>query len=328
MGDYPDFPKDGLDFSVNVNPLGYPERVGKTLIENVTILSSYPDYHYRVVRKNVSEYLGVEEKFTALGNGSMELIDLLIQNASRVLIMEPCFSEYRNRANIHGVPVELLDESFLKKGDMVILGNPNNPTGKLLELDIEKLYCKVRAVGAFLVLDETFIEFADRERNSIEFFGSYNYDFCAIIRAATKFFGLPGLRFGYGAMSEERVDMISKRQNPWSLNAMVEPISEVIFKDYEFISESKALIREERERLEKLYEKLIDFTMMKTDANFYLLKMERISANKIFQFLLNCKIMARSFGSKILGGEYLRFAIRTAEDNDRLIEALKKAETI
>lgn len=324
LKDY-NFPEDGVDLSVNVNPLGFPESVRDAVISNVDSLFSYPDLYYRQSFANVSQYLNVDEKNIVLGNGSMEIIDLLIQISDRIIISEPCFNEYRRRAEARNKKVLPFNNTSLKKGDMIILGNPNNPDGRLVR-DKEKLYGKVRESSAFLVLDETFIEFADKENESIEFFKSFNYKNVAVIRAATKFFALPGLRFGYGVVSESMQKKLKNLQNPWNLNSFVEPISEVIYKDKDYIENSKKLIKKERTFLVNSYKRYKSFSMLPGECNFYLLKIENGKAIDLFNFLFDEGILTRYFRQNELMGEYLRLCIGKRKDNIRLLKALDKFE--
>lgn len=318
------FPKTGIDFSVNVNPSGFPEGVKDAVIKNLDCLYRYPDLNYRIVLKNVSEYLKADERNIILGNGSMEIIDMLIQMSERVIIDKPCFNEYERRAEVRNKEVLPL-ETDLKKGDMIILGNPNNPDGRMVE-DREKIYKRVRKAHAFLVLDETFIEFTNREDESIEYFKNFDFQSVAVIRAATKFFALPGLRFGYGIVNENMRKRLLKLQNPWSLNALVEPVSEVIFKDSDYIKNSKILISNERDFLIKSFSDFKSFQMLPGASNFYLLKIIKGTARELFDFLLKRGILTRLFNEKDLEGEYLRLAIRNREDNLRLINALSEYE--
>lgn len=320
---YPDFPSNGIDFSINVNPLGYPKLVDKAIIKNLKSLNRYPDIYYRKTIENVANYLNIDSENVVLGNGSMEIIDVIIRLFDRILIDEPCFNEYKKRAKVWKKNIASFKDSELKTNDLIILGNPNNPTGELIPYDLRELYKKIRESGAFLMLDETFIEFADKEEESIILFKTFGFNSVAIIRAATKFFSLPGLRFGYGAVSKDLNEKIKSIQNPWSLNAMVEPVSEIIFKDEEYISNSKRLVSCERERLKVLYKDIKSVKMLPSSANFYLLEVKN-SAKELFEFLLKEGIMARIFNEEDLKGEYLRFAIRNREDNDLLINKIKK----
>lgn len=325
-----------IDFSSNINPLGYPRSVDRAILGNLEKLKVYPDFRHRRVLSNVSSYLNVPSNFVSVGNGSMELLDLIISNFEEVVLFEPCFSEYEIRAGIQGKKVQKhrLDEGrrpdpeklILGKKTLLILGNPNNPTGCRISSDLlAQIYEKVIFSGAHLLLDEAFFEFCPEDYDSVQLFYSDGYRHVSILRAATKFFGLPGLRFGYAAASEEMTDFIRERQLSWTLNAFVAPVSEVIFRDADFIERSKRYMEEERFFLKKSYEHLSAFDYCETHANFYLLKCLKYSAEEVFQFLLSAGILARNTSNfEGLDGEFLRFAIRTHEENILLLDQLKK----
>lgn len=151
------------------------------------------------------------------------------------------------------------------------------------------------------------------------------YQHVTILRAATKFFGLPGLRFGYAVASKDMTNKIRERQISWTLNAFVEPVSEVIFQDIDFIEKSKHFMFEERLFLKNAYNKLSSFRFCKTHANFYLLECLSHSSEEVFEFLLNKGILARKTTSfNGLEGDFLRFAIRTRKENMFLIDQLKR----
>lgn len=132
---------DLIDFSSNINPLGYPQGLEEEMNLGFESLKAYPDIQYRKLKESVAEYLGCTKDNIVLGNGSVELIDNFIFLAKRVILCTPSFSEYELRAAVHGkelvrIPYNedftlktMAIENHLEEGDMLILGNPNNPTG-------------------------------------------------------------------------------------------------------------------------------------------------------------------------------------------------------
>lgn len=325
-----------LDFSSNINPLGYPSSVERAILGNLSSMKMYPDLRHRQVISNVSSYLKVPSNFVSVGNGSIELLDLMILNFDRIALFEPCFSEYEIRSEVHGKEIQKLffDDDFqpvpellrLNRNTLLILGNPNNPTGcRITRNRLIQIYEKVVSSGAHLLLDEAFFEFCPEDYDSTSLFLGDGYEHVTILRAATKFFGLPGLRFGYAVASKDMTNKIRERQISWTLNAFVEPVSEVIFQDIDFIEKSKHFMFEERLFLKNAYNKLSSFRFCKTHANFYLLECLSHSSEEVFEFLLNKGILARKTTSfNGLEGDFLRFAIRTRKENMFLIDQLKR----
>ena len=140
-----------LDYSANINPLGLPESVKKTILEHVDGLVHYPDPEGRDLKQAISAHYGVKENQVILGNGAAELFYVYFHSRrpKRVLLPVPSFSEYEKSARCCGAEIQYfylqeaenfqLDIEGLGKAlgdcDTLILGNPNNPTGQLISKD-------------------------------------------------------------------------------------------------------------------------------------------------------------------------------------------------
>lgn len=326
------------DYSSNINPLGFPKGLTQIMVDSFKELEAYPDIKYRKLKESVAAYLNCDEENTVLGNGAVEVIDNFTFLADRVLICVPSFSEYEERAIVHGKQVVRVSynedftldtkslEDIMRDGDMLILGNPNNPTG--LRIDKSQLidiYNIVKEKRAFLLLDEAFFEFCPKDYDSIEIFKDYDFKYVGIIRAATKFFALPGIRLGYGCTSVDMVKKIQGIQLPWSINSVAEAAGRYIFSDEEYIKESKIYIDEERRHL---FEKLSDIRGIKaypTQTNYMLIKLLNHEEQYVFEYFLNRGIIIRKCTSfKVLGKDHIRVAIKDRANNQRLIEIFKE----
>lgn len=331
-----DYSRVLLDFSTNINPFGFPEAVSGVIKESIDSLKRYPDLRYRELKSIIADYLGGKPEQISLGCGSIEIIDALVSNFDRIIISEPCFSEYRIRSEVRDKIVESYSlDKILKKPEKlglnertgIILGNPNNPTGKRIsEEGLLNLHEEVVRRGSYLILDEAFFEFVSLDYDSVKLFKGDGFKNIAIIRAATKFFGLPGLRFGYALSSKEMADYIEKIKLPWSLNSFVLPIARIIFKDNDFIINSKEFFEKERAYLINEYKNLSFVDYLATDCNFYLLKFKEVKASFVFDELLKKGILARKTENFNLGFEALRFAIKSRDDNEKLLKTLKDIE--
>lgn len=327
-----------VDFSSNINPLGVPEGLRKLLMDNLKDMEAYPDIKYRKLKKSIAKYLGCDEKLVLVGNGAMDLIDSFTKLSKRVLVMSPAFSEYTKRALVHGKEVKSIPykddftidlktiEEIVKKHDLLILGNPNNPTGLRIDketlIEIHKI---VKSKEGYLILDEAFFEFAPKDYDSIEIFKTYNYENIGIIRAATKFFALPGLRLGYGCTSLELKEKLEKFQMPWRVNCFADIAGQYIFEQKEYIEKSKKYIDIERNYLLKELDKIDNIKAHNTAANYILIKLLKWDEEYLFQFFLKKGIVIRKCSSfKILGNSYIRVAIKDRTNNERLIDGFKK----
>ncbi len=326
-----------IDFSSNINPLGTPEGLAEVLIKGFESLESYPDIHYRKLKSSISEYLNCKVENVIVGNGAVEIINNFIIPAERVIVMTPAFSEYKKRAIAHDK--EVVEISYrkdfsidineltlvLEKDDLLILGNPNNPTGLRIEKKILlEIYKLIINIGAYLLLDEAFYEFCPPDYDSIEIFKEYDYKNIGIIRAATKFFALPGIRLGYGCASKSKVLGLSKIELPWSVNALADIAGQYIFKDNSYISKSKDYIENERNYLITELSDIQGITPYITHTNYILIKLHNWDEECVFKFFLENGIVIRKCSSFVeLGNNHVRIAIKDRLSNLQLINIFK-----
>lgn len=336
-GNIYEYPKGIIDFSSNINPLGYPKILEEKISQNFSDLLVYPDIDYKDLRDSVGSYLQVDPAHIFLGNGSVEILDMIISNFKRLVLVEPCFSEYRLRARVHKLEVLSLPlgEDFkinmedlkanIREGDLVLLTNPNNPTGRTLRSDeLLDLYLYIVEKNAYLLLDEAFFEFADLDYDTIDLFRPLGFANIGIIRAATKFFGLPGIRLGYGVFDLDMIRLLEEAKLPWSINSFANLAGGCIF-DEDFITKSRAYIFKERERFFGQLKKVKDLKPYKSNANFFLLEIKGKSEEEIFKRLLEKNILVRRCSNyNNLRGTFIRIAIKTQRDNDVFLEAIKE----
>lgn len=336
-GNIYEYPKGIIDFSSNINPLGYPKILEEKISKNFSDLLVYPDIDYKDLRDSVGAYLQVDPAHIFLGNGSVEILDMIISNFKRLVLVEPCFSEYRLRARVHKLEVLSLPlgEEFkidipalkesIREGDLVLLTNPNNPTGRTLRSDeLLDLYLYIVEKNAYLLLDEAFFEFADLDYDTIDLFRPLGFANIGIIRAATKFFGLPGIRLGYGVFDLDMIRLLEEAKLPWSINSFANLAGGCIF-DEDFITKSRAYIFKERERFFGQLKKVKDLKPYKSNANFFLLEIKGKSEEEIFKRLLEKNILVRRCSNyNNLRGTFIRIAIKTQRDNDVFLEAIKE----
>lgn len=338
---------DIIDFSSNINPLGVPPCLKREITNGFNLFSVYPDIRYGRLKKNVSHYLQCKTENILLGNGAVELIDNFCAAAKRIIICPPCFSEYGLRAKARSKPLIQIPylENFTpdidgiaaetEKDDLLILGNPNNPTGlRLKRNELLEIYGIVKNKNAVLLLDEVFFEFCPETYDSIKVLKKEQFKNAGIIRAATKFFALPGIRLAYACTSEPLVNELEKLELPWHINAAAELAGNVIFNDMQFIETSKAFIKSERmfllENL-KYAEKRTRLPLKPyaSDCNFILLKLLEDSDTHALEFFLKKNILVRTcsnFG--VLGNNHIRIAVKSRKDNTKLIKAIDSAKDI
>lgn len=347
-----------IDYSSNINPLGVPSSFTNNIGEGIEALTRYPDIKYRAVLKALKEYTNCSEECFVLGNGAAEIIDLVIACHKNLLIVVPSFVEYEIDAEKWGCGMEysylkecinennLLENDFaelsydyedilnkLQKVDAVILGNPNNPNGNIIDkVEFQKIleYCENN--NKTIIIDEAFIEFTgDKQHTFAEEVKTYKCLF--IIRALTKFFAVPGIRFGYGISSNAYLlRKIKEKQNPWNINCFAEVATRYVLKDEQYIEKSKQWIRNERlcflEQLKDI--SFIDKVFL-TYGNYVLCKLKglafekELNSERFYKLCLAEGFLIRKCDNyRGLGKQYIRLAIKDRNNNEKLIHMLKK----
>ena len=326
-----------VDFSSNINPIGTPDGLSKVLIDGFNTLVAYPDIKYRNLKSAVAKYLTCKDENVLVGNGAVEIINNFTIAAKRVVVMTPAFSEYEERAKIHGKEIKKIPygedfsidiESFkdLEEDELLILGNPNNPTGlRIPEKELLEIYGIVKKKKAFLLLDEAFFEFCPEDYDSIELFKGDGYKNVAIIRAATKFFALPGIRLGYCCTSTEKAKEISEIELPWSVNSLADIAGQFIFNDAEYIKDSKEYIDKERRYLLQELSKIDGIHVYNSHTNYILIKLLEHNEDYAFEHFLQYGLVIRKCSSFVeLWDNHIRVAIKDRENNERLLDAFKE----
>lgn len=325
-----------IDFSSNINPLGYPPVLDQIIAQGLSCLTAYPDIQYRRLRKVIAQYLGCEPDEVLVGNGSMEIIDYFCQCHKRVVICIPCFSEYQERATVYGKPVVQIRlsedfrvsaeriEPYLTPDTVLILGNPNNPTGQRIPREeLLKLLRLTAAKAAFLALDEAFYEFCAHDYDSIRL--CYGQQHVCVIRAATKFFGLPGLRLGYAYGHRDLAHAYQQFVLPWHINALADLAGQAIFQETGYIQKSKVYVAEQREFMLSELKKLPGLRVYDTDANFILLRLLNCTEDDLFERLIRKGLLIRKASSfEGLDNTYIRIAVKDQANNDKLLNALRE----
>jgi len=232
------------------------------------------------------------------------------------------------KLNIHNLKNELE-----KKYDLLIICNPNNPTGKFLKLsETEQILKECNKYNTKLFIDEAFIDFLkDGMKESIINTKENRYNLF-VTRAFTKFFAIPGLRLGYGIYFDKKLEKgISEKKEPWSVNNIAEMAGLTVLDDTEYIEKTLKWITEEKTYV---YEKLNEISGIKpykTEVNFITVKIEDnfilkgLNVKILREKMLEQGILIRDASNfNFLDERFFRLAIKDRENNDRVIETLKK----
>lgn len=330
---------DIIDFSSNVNP-HIISNLGKYVLEGLEKSRSYPDINYINLRNNISDYINIDSELIIPGNGATEIIYLLMKSIKKkIAILNPTFSEYGRGAKLNNLEVVNfylkeennfsvdLDEiqKNIDKFDSLFVCNPNNPNGKVK--DLNELLDLMIKYDKLLIVDETFMEFVGEEEKYTLINRVDKTPNLFILKAVTKFFGMPGLRLGYGVTSNKQIiKNIYEYKEPWTINSFAENLSNYLFKDEKYIKNSKNYYINERKFMLEELRKIPRLKVYDTDTNFVLIKLEDGEANSLkLELFEKYNILIRDASNFIgLDKTYVRVAIKSHEDNKILIESLKR----
>lgn len=341
-GNIYDYEEEIIDFSSNINPLGTPKWIFN-IIKKVD-LTKYPDIKYRKLKEAISNYVGYSQENIIIGNGATELIHLFVRafKLKRPLIPSPAFLEYERADYINGgKPIYFrLEEGYgfkinflklllqMEKADSLIIGNPNNPTGQAItKEEIEEILKKSETLNIPVIIDEAFIEFMKGYKNYEALTLIKRYDKLFVVRAATKFFGMPGLRLGYGIGSPSLIQKLEKYKEPWTVNAFADAVGREIFKDEAYIEKTREYVNKEIEYMLYTLREIDYLVAFDTKVNFILLKLKAKKVKGFKQILLKKGILIRDASNfRYLDKSFFRVAIKRREDNEKLIQALKEID--
>lgn len=329
--------KNVTDFSANLNPLGMPESVRDAAIGGVCRSERYPDPDSLELREAIAAAAGTEASKVICGNGAAELIFLLAaaKKPKKALLPAPTFAEYETALSACGCECVFyrlkeetgfcLKEDFIEAitegTELVYLCNPNNPTGVLTEkTSLLRILDRCRSVGALLVIDECFLELTGKkELYTME--DQLSGGSLFLLKAFTKTYAMAGLRLGYGLTEEqELLDQMNGLRQPWSVSLPAACAGLAALKETAYVKRSVDYISRERKWLS---ERLRSFPMKlyEGSANYLFFYCDR---KGLWEALLSRGILIRDCSNyRGLSKGYYRIAVRTHEENEALIRALK-----
>lgn len=337
--------KKVMDFSSNINPLGFSQKALEAINSSAEQVPIYPDSDSTVLREAIAaDFRGINADNVVVGNGSTELIYLFaetfLEDCDVALLPVPSFGEYENAVRrAGGKPRHLkLPEDFcvgsdffsgdLKDAKMLFVCNPNNPTGILTPHDVlVEVIEGALAEGVLVFLDEDFLGFVDEEKQVSLIDKISGYPNLFVLRSFTKVWGLTGLRVGYGVASEEMIELLSNVKIPWNVNCVAQAAALAALADKEHLKKTCELIRTERAYLTCELEKINGFKLYPADANFIFLDVREsgLSSVQLEKLMLDEGILIRDCSSfRGLDGYYVRVAVKTREENEALLEAFSK----
>lgn len=335
-----------LDFCYLVNPFFPNERFMDEMKANFdTLVRQYPS-GMGVNSLLAGKYFGLRAENICVGNGTAELIKSLMENLEgRIGMIYPTFEEYPHRKKEEDIlPFPGMGEDFAYNVDSlmrfyeekeiaaVILINPDNPSGHFIPReDILRMAGWAQKKGCRLIVDESFVDFAETEASNslLEQELIDSHPSLIVLKSISKSFGVPGLRLGVLATADrELVAFMKKDVAIWNINSFAEYYMQIIEKykaDYE-----DAMVRfmDVRRRYMRKLKKISQLKVYPSQANYVLCRIESgCTATRLADILLNRhNILIKDLSTKtgFEGGNYIRLAVKTDEENDAMVAALQE----
>jgi histidinol-phosphate aminotransferase len=323
-----------------------PDYIVEDIHNNIKKIkfNRYPDPAATELTKKYAEYLKISEnvdvdaKNIAVGTGSDELLNIIINSflskGDKILTFTPDFSMYafygeiieaevikvqKSGADNFAIDFDEISDRINKENiKLVIFSNPCNPTGQLIQKNVLEKF--IRNVNIPVVLDEVYMSFADDKEKKSFLYDLKEYPNLIIMKSLSKAIGLASIRVGFAISNEVFINMIKTVKSPFNVNAISQKIAEVVISYPDYLAECLKIIKENKKNLQtnikNLFSDKKDFKVYDTETNFILVETEQ--AKNIFDYLLNNKILVRNINNK-----YLRITTGNSDENEKLIKWLE-----
>ena len=332
-----------VDFCYLVNPYFPPQKLVDELQKSFEhLLRQYPSGQ-TVNNLLAANYYGLRVPSVMVGNGAAELIKGLMETEEgKIGLTAPSFDEYRNRAKEEQLLVftpsnpdfsyqvgDIVSFYAGKNLSMLLLVNPENPTGFCLTNEaLNRMIQWSKKERIVLVVDESFGDFSETETLFDQQLLDRN-PHLVVIKSISKSFGVPGLRLGVLATTNEKImKRISKEMSIWNINSFGEYFMQIWGKYRSSYQSSLKLIKEARIQFEKELESVENLTVFSSQANYILCEVHApVSSHELAVKLLEEEgLLIKDLSKKkgIAPRQCIRLAVRTKEENTRLVEALKR----
>ena len=328
-----------LDFSASINPLGMSPLVRNALIGSLDTLVHYPDSSHEELKQELSNFHNLPAAHFTIANGSTELIYHLpaMLPGKKALIISPSFSEYVRALDQHhwetahfiltpestfSIDMDNLARALGIGVDVLFICNPGNPNGTLYpQRVIEQIYSLCQSAGTFMVLDEAFMDFSEEASAKRMIIGCDN---AVVLRSMTKFFGIPGLRLGYAIGNTDLAERLDMMGGPWNVNTLALAAGTAALRDIRHNRDTLEFVSQERRALIGGLARITQLRVYPSSANYLLVEINGgMRSRELKERLLLHRILIRDCATFMgLDERFFRIAVRTNEENTRLLECL------
>ena len=325
-----------IKLASNENPFGVSPKAKEAIKRNLAKINRYPDSQGFYLKRKLARCLDVKPANIVLGNGSDEIIDIIIKTFveadENIITSKTTFLEYEIIANVNGrriittplrnfkYDLKAMRKKVNKKTKLVFISNPNNPTGTYVNKYELKDFMNDLPKNVLLVLDEAYDTFIDVDDfpYGLDYFSSRNV---IVLKTFSKAYGLAGLRIGYAIARPEFSSYMERVRQPFNANLLAQAAARAALDDKEFLSKTRKIILEGKHYLYDALTRL-DLNYVPSVANFILIDVGR-DGRKIFRKMLKYGVIVRDmyqYGLK----NFIRATIGMPKENKKFISVLKK----
>ncbi len=332
------------DFSVNMNPLDCKEVYSEISGRSMDRWGQYPDMNQTEFRKAVAKIEQVSAGEVYGGNGASEIFVSLVNclKPQNAILINPCFSGYhralltRDACEIHTIDTRReecfcvneevlcsIREEMKQGGDLLILTNPNNPTGRALPKEyLEKIIDLCREYHTKLIVDECFLRMSENVTSAVSYI--HVYDGLYVVNAFTKLFSLPGIRVGYVVSAQENIERLSAFFPEWNLSVIAQEagvVCEEYIRNQNWIGRTVEKISTERTYMMNQLAQL-GYEVFESDTSFFLIYSKDDALN---DYLMEHRVMIRDCSNfEGLERGFYRIGIKDRKANEVLLNLLRE----
>jgi histidinol-phosphate aminotransferase len=328
---------DAIKLASNENPLGPSPLALAAIRDTLENLHRYPDSHAYYLKDDLARHLGLKPQQLILGNGSDEVLDLLVRAlvppGGEVLSTAHTFLMYGLITRAVGgifravplkekrVDLKAVAQAVTSQTRMIILCNPNNPTGTAFRRPEWKDFLAAVPPTTTVVLDEAYIDFADDPQvpSCLEYLAEERP--LVGLRTFSKAYGLAGLRIGYGFGPSELMDYLNRLRMPFNVNRLAQVAARAALLDADFLAKTRELVLEGKDLLYRELGRL-GLPFVPSQTNFVLIRVPR-SGKEVFEAMLREGVIIRAMDAYGFP-DYIRVNVGLPAENQRFIEALQK----
>lgn len=328
--------KEVIKLASNENPLGASPKAVAAVKKKLKGINRYPDSQGFYLKKRLSRQMNLNPSNLILGNGSDELIDVIIktfaEDDENIITAETTFLEYEIIANVNNrkvttVPLryfkydlEAVKRKIGRKTKLIFISNPNNPTGTYITKNELEDFLNSLPRNIILVLDEaydTFIDVNDYPQG-INYISANNI---IVLKTFSKAYGLAGLRIGYAAANADFIFHMERVRQPFNVNILAQAAAEAALDDKAFLAKTRKTVLDGKEYLCAALKEL-GIAYVPSVANFILIDTGRDGV-AVFKNMLKSGVIVRDMKQYGLNN-FIRVSIGTKKENERFIRVFKK----